>query len=97
MRARQRIDFVYLSKYLRMKAALNVELSFEQVLNLVKQLPSKDKIKLSKELEREAINSKLTKLLKTFRTEELSLETIIEEVELVRKANFESKKHEGHF
>lgn len=76
-----------------MRAALQVDITYDQVLALVKQLPTKEKIKLTKELEKEGIESKLSGLLKTFRTKELSIETINEEVEIVRKQLYESKKH----
>jgi hypothetical protein len=59
-------------------------LTYEQVLFLVRQLPRQQKIKLTKELEKEGIHTKLSELLKTFRTDELSLDTIDEEVEIVR-------------
>ncbi|MFM6061033.1 MAG: type II toxin-antitoxin system VapB15 family antitoxin [Microcystis panniformis] len=61
-----------------------LSLNFDQILDLVKQLPESDKIQLSKELEKETLNHKLTQLLETFKTDELSLETITEEVEEVR-------------
>ena len=76
-----------------MKAAINIDITFDQVLNLVKQLPTKDKIKLTKELEKEGIDSKLTRLLKTFKTNELSLDLIKSEVELVRQNIYEAQKH----
>ena len=76
-----------------MKASLQVEVTFDQVLALVKQLPIKEKIKLTKELEKEGIETKLSGLLKTFRTRELSLDTINEEVEIVRQQLYESTKH----
>ncbi len=76
-----------------MRTALQVDLSFDQVLALVKQLPTKEKIKLTKELEKEGIESKLSGLLKTFRTKELNLKTINEEVEIVRQLMYDSKKH----
>ena len=76
-----------------MKAALQVEVTFDQVLALVKQLPIKEKIKLTKELEKEGIETKLSGLLKTFRTRELSLDTINKEVEIVRQQFYESTKH----
>ena len=76
-----------------MKAALNIDITFDQVLNLVKQLPTKDKIKLTKELEKEGIDSKLTRLLKTFKTNELSLDLINSEVEMVRQRIYETRKH----
>jgi hypothetical protein len=69
-----------------MKSVLQIDLTFDQILSLVKQLPKKQKIKLSKELEKEAIDSKLTRLLKTFKTDELDLKTIDDEVEIVRKS-----------
>jgi len=59
----------------------NIGLGFDQILDLVRQLPRKDKIRLSKELEREIIDIKLTLLLKTFKTDELDQETIDKEVE----------------
>jgi hypothetical protein len=58
---------------------------FDQILRLVKRLPAQDKIKLSKELEREAIDSKLTELLSSFKTDELSEDNILNECEAVRK------------
>ena len=76
-----------------MKASLQVEVTFDQVLALVKQLSIKEKIKLTKELEKEGIETKLSGLLKTFRTRELSLETINKEVEIVRQQLYESTKH----
>ncbi|MFM7353431.1 MAG: type II toxin-antitoxin system VapB15 family antitoxin, partial [Microcystis aeruginosa] len=61
-----------------------LSLNFDQILDLVKQLTESDKRQLSKELEKETLNHKLTQLLETFKTDELSLETITEEVEEVR-------------
>ena len=61
-----------------------ISLNFEQILELVKQLSQADKLRLSKELEKETCERKLTELLEAFQTDELSLETINEEVETVR-------------
>jgi len=69
--------------------SLQIDLTIDQVLALVRQLPKSDKIKLTKELEKEGIESKLTGLLKTFRTTDLSLKTINEEVEIVRQQIYE--------
>ncbi len=75
-----------------MKTALQIDLTFEQILSMVKQLPKKQKIKLTKELEKEVIDSKLSRLLKTFRTDELDEKTIAEEVEIVRKQQYDKQK-----
>ena len=62
-----------------------VQLNFNQIVQIVKQLPANEKIKLSKELEKEAINSKLSRLLKSFKTNELTEEIINQECDVVRE------------
>ena len=76
-----------------MKTALQIDITFDQILSMVKQLPRQQKLKLSKELEREAIDTKLTSLLKTFKAPKLDLKTISEEVEFVRKGIYDKRKH----
>jgi len=76
-----------------MKTALQIDITFDQILSLVKQLPKQQKIKLSKELEKEVIDAKLSMLLKTFKTDDLSLDTINQEVESVRQEIYERQKH----
>lgn len=77
-----------------MKAEHNISLTFQQILDLVKQLPRQQKIRLTKELEKEAIDSKLSQILQSFKTDELSEVAIDEEVEAVRQELYErSKKH----
>ena len=75
-----------------MKTAVQIDLTFEQVLSVVKQLPKEQQIQLTKELEKEVVGDKLTRLLKSFRTNDLSLETINEEVELVRQEIYDREK-----
>lgn len=72
-----------------MKTALQIELSFEQILELVKKLSIQEKLAISKALEKEEIESKISKLLDTFRTDELSLDIIDKEVEIVRQNIYE--------
>ena len=72
-----------------MKTALHIDLTFDQVLDMVKQLPLQQKIRLSKELEKETIDSMLTRLLESFRTDELDQNTIDEEVERGRQKLYE--------
>jgi len=61
-----------------------LSLSLKQVFSLVKQLPAADKLKLSEALSKELLDSKLTHLLQSFKTDEISLEEITQEVETVR-------------
>ncbi len=79
-----------------MKTAVQIDVTFEQILSMVRQLPRQQKIKLTKELEKEAIDSKLSELLKTFKTKDLDLETINEEVESVRQEIYEKQKDESN-
>lgn len=68
-------------------------LTFDRLIELVRQLSEKEKIILSKELEKEGINSKLSSLLKTFKTDELNEDIINEEAEYVRDQIYERKKY----
>ncbi|MFN7415508.1 MAG: type II toxin-antitoxin system VapB15 family antitoxin [Dolichospermum sp.] len=68
-------------------------LTFDQILSLVKQLSNSEKLLLSKELEKETLNNKLTELLEIFQTDELSLEEITEEVEIVRSQIYARKNN----
>ncbi len=67
-------------------------LNFEQILELVRQLPKNDKARLSKELAKDAIDSRLTRLLNSFSTDDISEEMIIQEVENVRAEIYAEKK-----
>jgi len=62
-----------------------IPLSYTQIRTLISQLSFKDKIRLGKELASETIDRKLTRLLDSFRTDELSEEIINQETEIVRK------------
>lgn len=63
----------------------NLNLSFSQILELIRNLSGEQKIKISKELEKETIGSKLTELLDAFQTDKLSIDDITSEVEQVRQ------------
>jgi hypothetical protein len=69
----------------------NIKLSFPQLLELVKKLPGEQKLKLSKELEKETIQSKLTELLTSFRTDDLAIDEITAEVEKVRQNEYDQR------
>jgi len=70
----------------------NIDLDFDQILDLVKQLPKKEMLRLSKELEREIIDAKLTSLLKAFKTVDLDQSIIKKEVEIVRSEIYARSK-----
>ena len=70
----------------------NIDLDFDQILDLVKQLPKKEMLRISKELEREIIDAKLTSLLKAFKTVDLDQSIIKKEVEIVRSEIYARSK-----
>ncbi|MEA5129327.1 MAG: hypothetical protein VB074_14195 [Proteiniphilum sp.] len=80
-----------------MKTAIQLEVTFDQVLSLVRRLPKKDKIRLTKELEKDVVNTKLTKLLKTFNANDLELSDIDSEVEDVRQEIYEKQTDQSDF
>jgi hypothetical protein len=70
-------------------------LTYDQVLSQVMQLPRQQKIRLTEELEKESIGTQLSSLLNAFYTNELSLDTIDKEVEIVRQQIYDRKRFEN--
>ncbi|WP_373495069.1 type II toxin-antitoxin system VapB15 family antitoxin [Aquiflexum sp.] len=66
--------------------------SYKQVVDLVKQLNTKEKIQLTEMLEKEILDYKLSDLLKSFKTDEISQQDIDDEVEKVRLEIYERKR-----
>jgi hypothetical protein len=73
-------------------ATFNIGLGFDQILDLVKQLPKKEKIRLSKELEKDIVDAKLTSLLKAFKNDNIDQDAINKEVEAVRTELYAKSK-----
>ena len=73
-------------------ASLNIRLSYNQILELVRQLSDEDKLQLNRELSAEVRKIELQRLLQVFKNDEISLEEISSEVELVRQARYEARK-----
>lgn len=61
-----------------------LSLDFEQILNLVRQLPSVEQEKIRQEIEKVNREQKLNSFLTDFHTDEISLAEINAEVEAVR-------------
>ena len=79
-----------------MKTALQIDISFNQILALVKQLPNRQKLLLTKELEKDVVDSKLSSLLTAFKSTDLDLSLLSGEVESVRQEIYEKKKVKGN-
>lgn len=72
-------------------ASLKIRLSYNQILDLARQLPDEDKLQLNRELAAEARKIKLQRLLEVFKNDEISLSDIDSEVETVRQELYESR------
>lgn len=63
-------------------------LTYDQVLDLVLQLPERDRVRLSIELAKDAVDKRLSRLLNAFNTNEIPEEEINNEVEKARTEIF---------
>jgi hypothetical protein len=75
-----------------MKTIGKSNLTFEQILSIVNQLPKNEKLKLAKELEKEIIDTKLSRLMKSFQADDLDLDILTDEVESVREEIYGKQK-----
>ena len=73
-------------------ASLNIRLSYNQILELARQLSDEDKLQLNRELSAEIRKIELQRLLQVFKNDEVSLEDINSEVELVRQKRYEARR-----
>ena len=81
-----------IKKIIMATASLNIRLSYNQILELARQLSDEDKLQLNRELSAEVRKIELQRLLQVFKNDEISLEEISSEVELVRQARYEARK-----
>jgi hypothetical protein len=72
---------------------LQIDITFEQLLEIIRQLSREERLIITRELAKEEVETKLTQLLTTFEAADLSLDTINEEVEAVRQQLYDRQKH----
>lgn len=72
--------------------AINIELDKSQFLKIINQLDDNDKFELFNELKKSLFLKRFNKLLKSTRTDELTMDEITKEVESVRKQRYEEGK-----
>ena len=73
---------------------MTINLSYNQILGLIEQLPAKSRLRLGRTLTKNATKDELRRLLDSFQTDEISEEDILNEVKQVRKERYERKKEE---
>ncbi len=67
-------------------------ISFNELITIVKKLPRSKKIKLSREIEKETLNTTLTNLLSSFKAKNINQRDIDSEVEIVRSQIYAKRK-----
>jgi len=72
--------------------AINIEIDKSQFLKMINQLDDNDKLDLFNELKKSLFLKRFNKLLKSTRTDELTMDEITKEVEFVRKQRYEEGK-----
>ncbi len=72
--------------------AINIELSKNQFFKILEQLDEKDKLELFYELRKSLFIKRFNNLLKSTRTDDLSMEEITREVEAVRSSRYKDGK-----
>ena len=65
-----------------------IDISYDQILLLLEQLPVRSQLRLGKALTRQSIRAELEYFLDVFRTEELSEDDILAEVKAVRRERY---------
>ncbi|MBQ6964122.1 MAG: hypothetical protein IJ693_11120 [Bacteroidaceae bacterium] len=68
-----------------------IDISYNQILTLIQQMPVRSQLRLGKALTRQNIRAELTHFLETFRTDEISEEDILAEVKAVRQTRYAKK------
>lgn len=71
---------------------VNIELDKNQFIRIIKSLDDKDKLEIFNELKKSLFLKRFNKLLKSTKTDELTMEEITKEVESVRKNRYEKGK-----
>lgn len=71
---------------------VNIELDKNQFIRIINSLDDSDKLEILNELKKSLFLKRFNKLLKSTKTDKLSLEDITKEVESVRKNRYEKGK-----
>ncbi|MCD4789772.1 MAG: hypothetical protein K8R37_07195 [Bacteroidales bacterium] len=67
----------------------NIELSFNEILKLIKSLSIDDKILLEQELERETLILRSERLSERIKESKITMDEIVNEVKAVRRSRYE--------
>ncbi len=68
-----------------------IDISYNQILTLLQQLPVRSQLKIGKALTHPNVRAELNRFLDTFQTNELSEDEILAEVKAVRRERYAEK------
>ena len=69
-----------------------IDISYNQMLMLLQQLPVRSQLRIGKALTRQNIRAELNYFLDTFRTDDISDADILSEVKAVRRERYAKRK-----
>ena len=69
----------------------NIDISYNQMLSLLLQMPVRSQLRIGRTLTRQNIRAELNHFLQTFQTNEISEEDILAEVKSVRRKRYAKK------
>lgn len=82
---------VELQIYIKSIMNATINISYNQMLLLIEQMPVRSQLKLGKALTSKSIRAELNHFLNTFHTNEISEEDILAEVKAVRRKRYAQK------
>lgn len=75
-----------------MLSSLNLNIEFNQLLTLIKQCDVNQKLAIVKAIEKDTFKIRFKELIDELKANDITIDEINEEVELVRKERYNSKK-----
>lgn len=75
-----------------MLSSLNLNIEFNQLLTLIKQCDVNQKLAIVKAIEKDTFKIRFKELIDELKVNDITIDEINEEVELVRKERYNSKK-----
>ena len=92
--SKENVTFVFVTDYKWSITMGNIQLNIskQQFVGLIQSMSEKDRLEIFDRLRKSLFVSRFNRLLKSTRTDELSLEDITREVEAVRQAHYDEQK-----
>ena len=82
---------VYLQQLNKRSMNANIDISYDQLMLILQQMPVRSQLRIGRALTRKNIRAELNSFRETFRTDDISEEDILKEVKEVRRKRYAQK------